>query len=173
MPYGATFVQGIHTRVCAVSVRFADRAVFDTQSNRAFGFGQPGYAMEGVGVGTADQRNPFSRAARGLVCLDDQVCMEVHHALACHIGNGICPRLAVTGHAVDGLYAYAVFLCADQYLPKGVAALGVGAVADILAFHVAIQLLRHHAGAVEGIQVCLLEVGGEVLHVQRLYLQFA
>ncbi|MNE27207.1 hypothetical protein D3C80_1206090 [compost metagenome] len=129
--------------------------------------------MEGVGVCTPDQRNPFSRAARCLVCLDNQVCMEVHHALACHIGNGICPRLAVTGHAVDGLYAYAVFLCADQYLPKGVAAFGVGAVADILAFHIAIQLLRHHACAVEGIDVCLLKVGGEVLHVQRVYLQLA
>ncbi|MNN63230.1 hypothetical protein D3C81_1785930 [compost metagenome] len=68
------------------------------------------------------QCDPLARATHRLVGIYCQMGEVVHHFLP-DIGQWrTFPSLAVTGHAIDGLDADALFLGGDQHLLEGVAA---------------------------------------------------
>ncbi len=115
----------------------------------------------------ANQRDPFVRAHDLLMLAHRARRKIIHHLLA---GEGIFAGdviEVVTGCAVDGPDFDALLSRLDDQLLEGVDLVRVGAMPTVKHLQVVKQVFAHLAGFEKTVQICLMQVGQQVLHVQR------
>ncbi|MNP76204.1 hypothetical protein D3C76_1734040 [compost metagenome] len=66
-----------------------------------------------------------------------------------------------------------IFLCGPYHVQKGEFTRRVGVMARVEIFEVALEIFRKFAASIENVQICLVEVGEQVFHVQRFDFLFA
>ena len=91
---------------------------------------------------------------------------KIHHFLPEVDIGPLNAGAAVTGQAVDGLHADTVLLRCPDHLFKRELCARVGRETSIKILEITFQILGHYPGAVERIEIRLMEIGEQMLHVQ-------
>ena len=122
-------------------------------------------------MGVTDQRHPVAAALLRLICIDDALGVVIHHLLPEGFLGVFHAVYAVARHAVDGPDADTVFSCGLEHGHEGVLAGRVSPMAFVQRVDVVLKARRHLARSRKRVQVRLMEVGHDVLHVQGFDLE--